>query len=102
MAWDHSDSHEEREGRDRGGLPSDFGGPDMIAANLVNWEAVTEPEDEVEESLENTAFDVDRMVNEGLGGGQVTEDNGYIGDSTSDALYDESEFHLDDNKGGES
>ncbi|MCM3786658.1 hypothetical protein M3231_27365 [Neobacillus mesonae] len=52
-----------------------------------------------EESLENTAFDVDRMVNEGLGGGQVTEDNGYIGDSTTDALFNEDELDIKNTKG---
>ncbi|HEX7057766.1 MAG TPA: hypothetical protein VF260_11330 [Bacilli bacterium] len=30
--------------------------------------------------------DVDRMVNEGLGGGNVTINNGYIGDSTTDTM----------------
>lgn len=29
-------------------------------------------------------LDVDRMVNEGLGGGRVTEHNGYIGDTTAE------------------
>lgn len=29
-------------------------------------------------------MDVDRMVNEGLGGGRVTMDNGFIGDTTFD------------------
>lgn len=101
MTWNHSDSHEGRDGNDKWDLPADFGGPDLIAADLVNWEAVTTPEDEVEESFENTAFDVDRMVNEGLGGGQVTQDNGYIGDSTSDALFDESEFQVNEKKGEE-
>ena len=33
-------------------------------------------------------LDVDRMVNEGLGGGQVTQDNGLIEDSTTDTLFE--------------
>ncbi|WP_276353921.1 hypothetical protein [Cohnella caldifontis] len=31
-------------------------------------------------------MDVDRMVNEGLGGGQVTVDNGLITETTTDAM----------------
>lgn len=31
-------------------------------------------------------IDVDRMVNEGLGGGTVSPHNGYIGDSTADPM----------------
>lgn len=101
MTWDDSDSLEGRDGKDNWNLSSNFGGPDMIAVDLVNWEAVTAPEDEVEESFENTAFDVDRMVNEGLGGGEVTMDNGYTQDSTNDALFDESEFQINEKKGEE-
>ncbi|MDO7907228.1 hypothetical protein Q5741_12485 [Paenibacillus sp. JX-17] len=52
----------------------------------VNWEALTAREEE-QLAPEFLSFDVDRMVNEGLGGGQVTQDNGYIGDSTTDALF---------------
>lgn len=97
--WNHSDTRAGRDRQDDDWLPDDFGGPDMIAVDLVNWDAVTEPEAEVEESHENISFDIDRMVNEGLGGGMVTPDNGYIGDSTSDALFDESEFEADPKKG---
>lgn len=38
------------------------------------------------DSREKYFVDVDRMVNEGLGGGQVTRDNGLIEDTTSDTL----------------
>ncbi|WP_438347572.1 hypothetical protein ACP8HI_18065 [Paenibacillus sp. FA6] len=31
--------------------------------------------------------DVDRMVNEGLGGGEVTIDNGYVGDIPLEELF---------------
>ena len=31
-------------------------------------------------------MDIDRMVNEGLGGGQVTAQNGRIGDTTTDDM----------------
>ena len=31
-------------------------------------------------------FDIDRMINEGLGGGNVTLDNGLIGPSTTDTM----------------
>jgi len=38
------------------------------------------------EGRENNFMDVDRMVNEGLGGGTVSTQNGYIGDSTTDTM----------------
>ncbi|GAB2719982.1 hypothetical protein ACFQWB_06740 [Paenibacillus thermoaerophilus] len=42
-------------------------------------------------------MDIDRMVNEGLGGGQVTVHNGLIGDSTTDTMGDtESLFDITD------
>ncbi|WP_458125698.1 hypothetical protein [Paenibacillus sp. Z3-2] len=56
-------------------------------AAAVNWEAVTS--EELPLDRESFMLDIDRMVNEGLGGGQVTEDNGYIGDSTTDAMIRE-------------
>ncbi|MEI7026479.1 hypothetical protein [Paenibacillus sp. y28] len=37
---------------------------------------------------EDAFMDIDRMINEGLGGGQVTVHNGYIGDSTTDTMGD--------------
>ncbi|MNP66238.1 hypothetical protein D3C76_1619230 [compost metagenome] len=36
---------------------------------------------------EGNMLDIDRMVNEGLGGGQVTIENGYIGDVPPGKLY---------------
>lgn len=43
--------------------------------------------DEVQyEGREDYDMDVDRMVNEGLGGGQVTLQNGLIGSSTTDTM----------------
>lgn len=35
--------------------------------------------------------DIDRMINEGLGGGQVTLHNGLISDSTTDTIEPESD-----------
>lgn len=57
-------------------------------ATSVNWEAVTS--EELPLDRESFMLDIDRMVNEGLGGGQVTDDNGYIGDSTTDTMVRES------------
>lgn len=57
-------------------------------ATAVNWEAITS--EELPLDRESFMLDIDRMVNEGLGGGQVTEDNGYIGDSTTDTMVRES------------
>lgn len=50
------------------------------------------PENENSEQMyegKNDAFmDVDRMVNEGLGGGQITVNNGWIDESTTDSMDD--------------
>lgn len=42
--------------------------------------------DSVNEGRDQKFLDIDRMVNEGLGGGMVTEDNGFIGDTTADTM----------------
>ncbi|GAE07347.1 hypothetical protein [Paenibacillus sp. JCM 10914] len=51
---------------------------------MLNWEGITSEESEI--SRESTMFDIDRMINEGLGGGNVTMDNGLIGASTTDTM----------------
>ncbi|WP_258166362.1 hypothetical protein [Paenibacillus sp. PCH8] len=56
-------------------------------AAAVNWEAITS--EELPLDRESFMLDIDRMVNEGLGGGQVTEENGYISDSTTDTMIQE-------------
>ncbi|AJY73937.1 hypothetical protein [Paenibacillus beijingensis] len=38
------------------------------------------------EGREQYELDIDRMVNEGLGGGQVTYDNGLIEETTTDTI----------------
>ncbi|MFC4597443.1 hypothetical protein [Cohnella hongkongensis] len=38
------------------------------------------PEDAIHEGRDEYDMDVDRMVNEGLGGGQVTVHNGWVPD----------------------
>lgn len=43
------------------------------------------------EGREAYDMDIDRMVNEGLGGGQVTMHNGLIADSTTDFMLEPSE-----------
>jgi hypothetical protein len=47
----------------------------------------TKPDHNVEGRDENF-IDIDRMVNEGLGGGYVTENNGLIDASTTDTMND--------------
>ncbi|GIO40017.1 hypothetical protein J41TS12_48780 [Paenibacillus antibioticophila] len=43
------------------------------------------------DSREEYFLDIDRMINEGLGGGNVTRDNGLIEETTTDTmLYPES------------
>ncbi len=43
-------------------------------------------DEEIYEGRDDFDMDVDRMVNEGLGGGQVTEDNGLITETTTDSM----------------
>ncbi|OIB00427.1 hypothetical protein AK95_24055 [Paenibacillus sp. LC231] len=50
----------------------------------MDWNSLTSEESEI--SRESTMFDIDRMINEGLGGGNVTIDNGLIGPSTTDTM----------------
>ncbi|OZB95978.1 hypothetical protein [Paenibacillus sp. XY044] len=57
---------------------------DYIDADAVNWHNVTSPDEDI--SLDTHMLDIDRMVNEGLGGGNITADNGYIGASTTDTM----------------
>ena len=44
------------------------------------------PADASEGGRDEYDMDVDRMINEGLGGGQVTEHNGLITDTTTDYM----------------
>jgi hypothetical protein len=44
--------------------------------------------DHNDQGRDNKFIDIDRMVNEGLGGGYVTENNGLIDDSTTDTMDD--------------
>lgn len=43
-------------------------------------------EDAIHEGKDEFDMDVDRMINEGLGGGQVTMQNGLISDTTTDTM----------------
>lgn len=47
------------------------------------------------EGREENFMDIDRMVNEGLGGGMVTDQNGLIEDTTTDTM-DEPESVMTD------
>ncbi|NGQ95078.1 hypothetical protein G3578_07845 [Brevibacillus sp. SYP-B805] len=42
--------------------------------------------DSLYESREDKLMDIDRMVNEGLGGGVVSPQNGLIGETTTDSM----------------
>ncbi|MFD0589814.1 hypothetical protein ACFQZE_17685 [Paenibacillus sp. GCM10027627] len=48
------------------------------------------------EGRENYDMDIDRMVNEGLGGGQVTLHNGLIAESTTDTMVEKPGEELKD------
>ena len=69
---------------------SDRAFAEPISGDVVDWHSMTSEESDI--SRESTMFDIDRMINEGLGGGNVTGDNGLIGPSTTDTmdLVDES------------
>ena len=54
-------------------------------ANYMTNNEVVDSENEGRDELE---VDIDRMVNEGLGGGLVTDQNGLIEDTTTDTLTD--------------
>ncbi|MEK0315309.1 hypothetical protein [Cohnella sp. 56] len=43
-------------------------------------------QDHIYEGRDNYDMDIDRMINEGLGGGQVTFDNGLIEETTTDTM----------------
>ncbi len=47
-----------------------------------------ELDDMTDEGRDAYFMDIDRMVNEGLGGGTVSMENGLIGDSTTDTILD--------------
>jgi len=46
-------------------------------------------DDPKHEGREDYFMDIDRMINEGLGGGQITEHNGKICESTTDTMEKE-------------
>ncbi|WP_164545796.1 hypothetical protein [Paenibacillus albus] len=51
--------------------------------------ADTDNNDKNHEGRADYFMDIDRMVNEGLGGGQVTLNNGLIAESTTDTMEQE-------------
>ncbi|WP_422658170.1 hypothetical protein ACK8P5_20915 [Paenibacillus sp. EC2-1] len=56
----------------------------LVNGEMLDWNNLTSEDSEL--SRESTMFDIDRMVNEGLGGGNVTEHNGMIGSTTTDTM----------------
>lgn len=57
---------------------------ELVNGEMLDWNNLTSEDSEL--SRESTMFDIDRMVNEGLGGGNVTEHNGMIGSTTTDTM----------------
>ncbi|MCQ6562695.1 hypothetical protein [Paenibacillus mendelii] len=51
-------------------------------------------EDPKSEGRDDCFMDIDRMINEGLGGGQVTLHNGMISESTTDTMEKEDRENL--------
>lgn len=54
--------------------------------------------DILNEGKNNNFLDIDRMVNEGLGGGIVTKDNGLIEDTTIDTIDNNNDDDLNFNE----
>lgn len=48
------------------------------------------------EGKEDAEMDIDRMINEGLGGGQVTMNNGLVGHTSVDTMHPERHKEADD------
>lgn len=46
----------------------------------------TQEDDTIHEGKDVYDMDIDRMINEGLGGGQVTLQNGLISETTTDTM----------------
>ncbi len=71
----------------------------VISIRKNNWEGITVTDanneqkqgaDPKHEGRDDYFMDIDRMVNEGLGGGNVTLQNGLIDESTTDTMEHES------------
>lgn len=56
------------------------------AATRMDEEESWAGKDHLNEGRDNYDMDIDRMINEGLGGGQVTLDNGLIEETTTDTM----------------
>ncbi|MFD2328421.1 hypothetical protein ACFSR7_04110 [Cohnella sp. GCM10020058] len=52
----------------------------------MSEEHAADGRDHIYEGRDNYDMDIDRMINEGLGGGQVTFDNGLIEETTTDTM----------------
>ncbi|MGG1879947.1 hypothetical protein ABDI30_20560 [Paenibacillus cisolokensis] len=64
---------------------SDHASSGPVSGHQPDWSRLTSSKEDPA-ARESTMFDIDRMINEGLGGGNVTEDNGWIGASTTDTM----------------
>lgn len=59
---------------------------DRLKNDGNNQNQVEDISDHDHEGREQYEMDIDRMVNEGLGGGYVSDQNGYIGDTSVDHM----------------
>lgn len=57
--------------------------------------------DKDNEGRKEMFIDIDRFVNEGLGGGRVTDDNGLIEDTTTDTMNNAESVNKTDKLKGE-
>lgn len=58
----------------------------MSDEQMMNEEESLNEKEMNKEGRDDHFMDVDRMINEGLGGGNVTMHNGYIGASATDVM----------------
>ncbi|GFN29822.1 hypothetical protein [Paenibacillus xylaniclasticus] len=70
------------------------------AANRGNKSAPEQSRDLWHDGRSDYEMDIDRMVNEGLGGGQVTVHNGLIDESTTDYMKSFEVDYLNDGEEG--
>jgi len=59
------------------------------ADNNIEQSKESFAQDAIFEGRDSADMDIDRMVNEGLGGGNITLHNGFIDHSTTDSMTEE-------------
>lgn len=82
MTREHKETETQESSRPQNA--ADVHADQAVNGEMPDWNEVTGPESRIER--ESTMLDIDRMVNEGLAGGNVSNDNGMIGLTTTDTM----------------